>query len=244
MQYKREISCRTCRHRANNLFCRLGDSELDLLDRDKRTIQYGRGQILCHEGSPDLASYCIHSGSVQFYTTGIQGRAQGIRLAGPGELVSFLGMLCDKPGALSGKIVEKATVCIIPRTTFQTILSRSPAFMYSVLQKVASQLYNSIQQIASLGQESVRQRLARVISDVCEFSSVGRPNGQSIDLPLMRIELAELAGTTPESCSRVLSDMAGEQILQLTRKSITVRNLEALRRIADREPRGPSVAVA
>ncbi len=116
--------------------------------------------------------------------------------------------------------------------------------MLSVLRQVATDLHSSIQQIASLGQESVRQRLARAIADICHVSVDGKPVESTHNLPLMRVELAEMAGTTPESCSRVLNEMAGEQILQLTRKSVTVRNLDALRRIADMDASGASAAVA
>ncbi len=244
MLYTHCPSCKTCPHRAKNLFAKLNSSELELLDREKTVHKYNRGAILCHEGTPSLAAYCVYSGWIQFYTTGAQSRSQGISLEGPGQLAAYVGMLCDKPCVASGKAVERATVCIIPRATFMTLLESSPGFKQAMLKRTAGDLISSMQQTTSLAQETVRQRLARVLAEACHFASPAKTPQADLNVPLMRIELAEMAGTTPESCSRALSKMADDRIVALSRSGLLVRNLDALRRIADLEPPSPDLAVA
>lgn len=240
----RQISCKTCPHRARNLFSRLSNSELEVVDRGKTVHKYDRGAIVCHEGTPSLAAYCIYSGWIQFYTIGVQGRSQGIRLEGPGQLAAYLGMLCDKPCVTSGKVVERATVCIIPRPTLMTLLESSAGFKQAMLRRTAADLVSSVQQTTSVAQETVRQRLARVIAEACHFPSRARAPQADLNVSLMRTELAEMAGTTPESCSRVLSKMADDRILALTRTGLMVQNLEALMRIADLEQSAPGPSLA
>ena len=76
-------------------------------------------------------------------------------------------------------------------------------------------------------------RLAALLERLARYA--GRPEkggGVRIDFPLTRQEIAEMTGTTLYTVSRVLTDWSGRGWVELGRERVTVRDAEALRRLA------------
>jgi len=53
-----------------------------------------------------------------------------------------------------------------------------------------------------------------------------------LKVPLLRSEMAQMVGTTPETFSRTLRFLASKGILQVTKDQISITNTKALEKIA------------
>jgi CRP-like cAMP-binding protein len=78
----------------------------------------------------------------------------------------------------------------------------------------------------------VEQRVALTLLKLGE--KLGRENdsGLLIDVPLSRDELAEMTGTTPETVSRILSQLQNQKIIDSGRQWVTILNRPGLERLA------------
>lgn len=229
---KRGPLCATCGQREKGVFCNLVGDQLEELDRVKTVQKYRRGQILFHEGQPAPALFCIYSGRVKVYKTGARDEEHIIRLLGPTEIVGFRPILAGEPCAATAEAIEPATLCVFPPTSVFDLIRRMPEFSMALLAKLARELRASEEQFMTRAQESVRRRVARILLTL--HRSPGTPGATRARpvVPVRRTEIAQMVGTTPETLSRVLHELAGQGLVRVTRTEIQVADLKALRQVA------------
>lgn len=226
------IRCEKCRPRAEGLFGALSGPQTIKLDREKIAHEYERGQIIFYEGTPPLAIYCVHSGIVKLYKSGRNGTHIMIRILGPGEVLGYRALLADETYAATAEAVDKTTVCTITRETIDGLLKSDPKLILRLLSKLATELRISEDQMVARLQEPVRQRTAGFLLWLRDSLRGGSYRSNKIDVPLLREEMAQMIGTTPETFSRSLRKLAHERVIAYDRKSISILKLRSLQEIA------------
>jgi CRP-like cAMP-binding protein len=206
----------------------MNQQQVEKLNNRKTTHEYSRGQVIFYEGNPSLAIYCIHSGMVKLFKTGKSDEEFVIRLLGPGEIIGFRALLADEPFAATAQAVSDAQICIISKKDFLGVLSSSAELSLNIMAKLAIDLRISEEQCLSRAQETVRQRTARMLLQFLETSSEFSNSESKIYLPLLRSEMAQVVGTTPETFSRTLRSLAQKGILKLSRSDISVTDVDKL----------------
>jgi len=209
----------------------MNEKEVGQLNEGKTTHDYRRGQVIFYEGNPSLAIYCIHSGIVKLFKTGYSDEEFVIRLLGPGEIMGFRALLADEPFAATAQAVSDTQACIISREKFMDVLNSSKELSSKIMTKLAVDLRISEEQFVSRAQETVRQRTARLLLQLLETSDEFSDNNSKISVPLLRSEMAQVVGTTPETLSRTLRSLAQKGIIKLTRSDISVTDVGKLRSI-------------
>lgn len=71
--------------RASPTFSCYPDDVLLALGRCSRLVSLAPGEVLCCEGEPCRAVYCVDEGLMRLYRLGPEGRAQTVALVGAGE---------------------------------------------------------------------------------------------------------------------------------------------------------------
>ena len=101
-----------------------------------------------------------------------------------------------------------------------------------LLAKMAVELKTSEEQMLAIAQETVRQRTARLLLFLAEGNQQVTRLARTLKVPLLRSEMAQMVGTTPETFSRTLRFLASKGILQVTKDQISITNTKALEKIA------------
>lgn len=223
--------CQLCKIRSSAVFNSMNEREVERLNENKTTHEYRRGQVIFYEGNPALAIYCVHSGMVKLFKTGYSGEEFVIRLLGPGEIIGFRALLADEPFAATAQAVSDTQVCIISKESFLGVLNSSMELSSKIMARLAVDLRISEEQFLSRAQETVKQRTARMLLHLLETSDGLSADNSRISVPLLRSEMAQVVGTTPETLSRTLRSLAQKGILKLTRSDISVTDVAKLRSI-------------
>ncbi len=227
-----KIRCLFCEIRQDGLFRRVGDDKMERVECEKVLHRYRAHQIIFHEGTPPLAVYCIRTGMVKLFRSGKRGEDVVLRVLGPGEAFGYRPVLCDEPYAASAEAVEATEVCVVPKQTLLDLLRDEPAFALDLLARVAYELRVSEDQILDLTQRTVLQRTAGLLVTFVEACGERTNGGIRLAIPVQRKEMAQMVGTTPETFSRTLRDLADKGILSLSRLEMVVTDETALRRQA------------
>ena len=225
--------CGKCRPRAGGLFGGLSGPLTIKLDLEKTAHEYDRGQVIFYEGTPPLAIYCIHSGIVKLYKSGKSGTHIMIRILGPGEVMGYRALLAGESYAATAEAVDTTTVCTITRDTIDELLKSDPKLILRLLSKLATELRISEDQMVTRLQEPVRQRTARFLLWLRESLRDGLRRTNTIGVPLLREEMAQMIGTTPETFSRTLRGLSREKVIEYDRKSLSILKPRVLQGIAD-----------
>lgn len=223
------LHCSVCGHRASGVFSNLEDPHLRKLDQQKTIHTYRGHQILFYEGNPSFALYCVASGLIKLYKSNRKGDRYILRLLRPGDMTGYSALLQNEPYAATAEALEPSRVCIISRETLLQLLRESSDLTFRLLQRMVQEARVAEEQMFSFVHESVRQRMARILLFLMEANSQETTGPAVLRVPLLRSEMAQMVGTTPETFSRTLHEIAQEGVLRVTRKGIIVENLTALR---------------
>jgi len=100
-------SCASCRLGIHALLGKFADEHLESLERAKVVRDYSRGQIICQEGDPADALYCIHSGYIKLYKSCHHGDEVVIRLLRPGDLIGLRPLFALEALAATARAVSQ-----------------------------------------------------------------------------------------------------------------------------------------
>ncbi len=224
--------CTVCGSHPGSIFCNLAGSHLKRLEQEKIVREFQKGEVIFYEGNQPYELYWICSGSVKLYKLGPKGEPLVLRLLGPGDIFGYRALLAEEPYAATAKALENTDICSISKETLLDLLHHSPELTLQLLKKLAKELRTSEEHMLEIAQETVRERTARLLVFLLQGSKENLKSDVPLKVPLLRKEMAEMIGTTPESLSRTLHYLAERGILKLTRSEIYVRNFSALQLVA------------
>lgn len=98
--------------------------------------------------------------------------------------------------------------------------------------KMAVELKISEEKMISHKQETVYQRTARMLLYLIDRLDKKGKTSLSLKTPLLRIEMAQIVGTTPETFSRVLHEFDKLGLIKVTRSEIEIITLAGIIKIA------------
>jgi CRP-like cAMP-binding protein len=223
------LSCKTCGHRPEGIFCSIVGAHLEALDSIKSVHNYRRGEIIFYEGNPSLAVYCVYTGRVKLLKAGRKGTEEAIRLLGPGEIFGYRALVANEPYAATAQAVEPSTVCAIPRDGFLDLLRRDCDIALRLLSRLARELRISEEQMISRSQDSVARRTAAFLLSIFSGALGDLQDGSKMTIPLTRIEIAQIIGTSPETLSRTLKELNNKGIIGTKGAEFQILNLRMLR---------------
>lgn len=184
------------------------------------TRQRRAGELLYLQGEPAHTIWFIKKGTVVLTRAlgEVDGRegAHAVRASG-----SFLGLeaLIRSNYLHQARTVTPAAVCGATKETVDSWLGTPGSPARSALEQVLKMYAHDTPRGASPDGTAVR-RVARWICDEAQ---------DGVAPPIPRRVVASLLGMTPETFSRALAALAARELIDLTRKRLTIRNTPALR---------------
>ncbi|MFO1519834.1 MAG: Crp/Fnr family transcriptional regulator [bacterium] len=227
-EVSRTQSCQTCASRFLGVFCELEGKALGEFDQHKTVNHYKKDQIIFYEGNQAFGLYCIYSGRVKLYKSGIDGRQQIVRIAGPGDILGYRSLFAEEPYHATAEALEDANICCIDKNAFFPVLVKNPDLAVNIIKKLAQELRVAEDLATSIAQRPVRERMAELLLMLKEAYGKQVKKGTLIDLKLTREEMAEMIGITQETAIRLLSEFKKDGMIEVKEREITILNPQAL----------------
>jgi len=224
-------ACDNCLHSSDSIFKHLTPEEHAIVEREKVCNSYKRGSVIYHEGSRTNGFYCINSGVLKIFKTGIDGREQIIAFAKKGGIIGYRSILSSELACSSAKVIEDATLCFIPGETLISLVKTNGNFSMSIMQQTCKELGEANSFITDIAQKTVRERLAEVLLNLKDIFELD--NEQVLQISLTREELANIVGTATESVIRLLSEFKQDKLIDLNGRKIKVLDIKRLEKISN-----------
>jgi CRP-like cAMP-binding protein len=207
----------------------LNDCELDLLGNNCAQVAFSTGDIIIKQDSLSTNIVYVKTGLVKLH---LQGPIKEMIM----RIVKAPAYLClpstfgDKVNHFSATALEKTNICFIDLHTFKQFIYANGDFAYQLLLDLSkAQLLNSQSCINNAQKHSLGK-----VADVLLYFSNEIYENQSFTLPITRQDLGDMAGTTRESTSRILTEFHNDKIIQLEGKKVTILNPELLKQISEK----------
>lgn len=191
---------------------------------------FKKGQIVFSEGEEGSGFYLVLYGRVKVFKLSPDGKEQILHILGPGEPVGEVAAFAGEPFPAGAQAMEESRLLFFPREALVEMIRRDPSVALKMLGVLAKRLRKFTMLIEDLSLKEVPGRLAGYLLEH-ERSRGGKGNFLTLDIP--KAQLASLLGTIPETLSRILARMAGEELIQLNgTRGIRILDREGLEELA------------
>jgi CRP-like cAMP-binding protein len=223
--------CDKCALETGAIFKHLSRDEVDMINFEKEFRQFKRGEVLYNEGSRISGFYCIHSGVIKVFKTGLDGKEQIIRFAKPGDIIAYRSVLSNEVACTSAKVIEDSQVCFIPAEILVSLIKSNSSYAHELLKLACHELGEANSFITDIAQKTVRERLAEIL--LLLVHDFGLDDQDYLQISLTREELANIVGTATESVIRLLSEFKTDRLVELAGRKIKILNKKGLEKISN-----------
>ena len=196
------------------LLAGLSASELDLVAKSSRRLQYPKRSIVFQEGDPGDFLLVILRGRVKVVLLGDAGQETIVANLEPGEFLGEVALLDDAPRSATVMTMKDTEFLQISRGPFLALLKDRPAIAMKIMGHLAGALREANEQIRTLSMFDAYGRIIRCLL------GIARKHGQTEGTRLLIRpkpsfqELARMIGCSRETVSRAVKAL--EQAKYLT----------------------------
>ncbi len=219
-----EPHCMTCTKKTGNFFSVLPQDALNLIDQGKITKRVKKGETLFLSGNDPNGVYCINAGTVKLETEGPQGTGHILRVVQSGGMLGYRSLFADEPYQATAIAIEDATICHIPKSTFLNVVQKFPELSLKLLTHVSKELGSAENRMIKMTDQSATERIAESLLFLKENFE---------HQPWTRKEIAEWAGTTPETVMRTLAQFESQGFIKQSGRKIEITNRNSLIELAN-----------
>jgi CRP-like cAMP-binding protein len=204
----------------------LNENVLNALHKSCALVGFDVGEIIVKQNALSTNVAYISNGLVKMHTND-GAKEKIIRIVKAPTYLCLPSNISDTVNHFSVTALEPTTVCFLDMTIFRNFICTNGEFAYQIIMELSkSQLKNMHNCINSIQ----RHTIGNVAQCILSFSK-DIYNSDTFTLPISRQDLSEMAGTTRESASRILSELHHENIIKLEGKKITILNEKLLEQI-------------
>jgi CRP-like cAMP-binding protein len=218
----------------SNIFSRipmfeyLEPQELDRLLSLCTTQKFARGDYIFLECDSPHNLFVVSSGEVKLLKQTDDGRETIVEMAYEGEIFGEEAVFDGQPYPMTAQALSDVELLAISRGDFFAFMRDNPDLALEIITELAERLRECQNTIRALAMERVEWRIARILLILARKAGVAEADGVSIELPLTRQDIADMAATTVETAIRVLSNFKKLGLVETAKGKIILRDKNQL----------------
>ncbi len=181
------------------------------------------------EGDKGNGFYIVETGKIKVFKLSFEGKEHILHIYGPGHTFGEVPVFEGKNFPASSMAIEKSTIIFLERKKFVSLLTQTPQLGMNMLADLSRRLREFTIQIENLSLKEVPARLASYILTLSEEQG----NEKQVILPISKVQLSNLIGTTPETISRILKKMTDNLLIESKSKTIMISDPDGLAELSD-----------
>src|SRR4029453_12830315 len=218
--------------RITPIFSRLSPEDRRKIAEVATVKQFSRGDVIFEQDTPSDALYAIASGRVKIYKMMPSGKDVILEVFGPGDPLGAVAVYIGRPFPASAAALEDTTCVVIPKQDFFRLLEQHPSLVRGLLLGFTTRLVELTNRLAELTGGRIDARFARLFVKLADQMGRSERGGTYIPLSLSRQELADMTGTTIETCIRIMGRWGKENMVHTEKGGLVVLGRPELEGIA------------
>jgi CRP/FNR family transcriptional regulator/CRP/FNR family cyclic AMP-dependent transcriptional regulator len=184
---------------------------------------YRRGETIVQQGQPGDAFYVLMRGRVAVAIVAPDGREVVLTTLGQGDHFGEMALLDDAPRSASVIAQERSDLAILSRAVFLDLLKANFVLTRALLASFSARLRRANATIEGLASLDVKSRLARYFRELAATRGRKAGGGWSVVVRPSQREIADTIGSSRETVSRTMTQMAAEQLIVPKGKAVYVK---------------------
>lgn len=212
------------------LLASLQETELEAIAAVSTIKHVLENVAILHVDEEGDTLFIILNGRVSVTKHNDEGREVILSILSDGEFFGEMSLLDGKPRSATVIATEPTELLLLRRSDFLLCLSRYPQIATKLLSALAYRLRRTNRQVESLALLNAYGRVAGVLLQLAEDNGESAGNDNRITIlerPILQ-EIANMAGTTRETVSRVINNLEKRGYLERDGRRITIVDQDQL----------------
>ena len=194
---------------------------------------FSLGDVIYYEQEPATRLRVLVSGKIKMMRQTLDGKDVLIDVLKPGEFFGTLSNLGDDTYSETAISQTQSCVLSIHAKDFRKILNEYPVVTLNVLDLTADRLKASRDNFLELSTWPVEKRIASILLKLSDKFGEAHDVGLLIQMPLTRKDLADMAATSTETASRIISQFKKDGIIDAGRQWVAITGKKQLAQAVD-----------
>jgi CRP-like cAMP-binding protein len=177
--------------------------------------------------------YVLVRGRVKVTSVHPDGQELIVRIIAPGEVFGAIAAFGDTVYPVSAEGVQAGEALAWDGETMGRLLLQYPTVALNALRILIARVHELQDRLSEVVTRRVEQRLAQTLLRLIVQTGIRVADGILLDMPLRRRDLADLAGTTLYTASRILSGWESKGLVAVGRQRVLVRDPHRLVTVAE-----------
>lgn len=214
-----------------NIFSDLSDSELKSIQELCKTRKYPKNSMIILEEEMGDVVFIVMSGTVKITRVNDEGKEVILAMLGSGEVFGEMAILDGESRSANALSQENCEVVTINREDFLNLLKTNNKVSLNLMTEFAIRLRKSDQQIEALSLDDAEHRIGVSILNLAEELGVIRQGVVTVDNLPYQQDIANMAGTSRETVSRVMKIFEDRGLITKTGHKLSIPDYAFFKRI-------------
>ena len=217
------------------LFKNIADSELKAICQAATRNKYQKDDYLFHEDEPANTISVLVEGAIHLSQLTPKGQQVIMHYLSPGDEIGILALFPDQVYPVTAVAATECITLTWSRQTLSSLIQKYPQLTLNALEMMTQRFVVLQNQYRQLATERVEQRIARIIMQIAEKTGQDAKHGIRLTPPPSRQQIAEMAGATLFTVSRICSQWEKDGLVHTNRRSLLIKDAAALAKIVDND---------
>jgi CRP/FNR family transcriptional regulator len=216
----------------SKIFSAIKTEELIKISPLFEKVDFKNGEYIFMEDEPSEWLYIVSKRRVKIFRHTLSGKDVILEIKSPGEIFCCATVLDNKPYPESAQSKGAASAIRIRRRDLLKLIDIYPVLKVGIANYLNEKLTDAYEMFQNISTEIVERRIAAILLKLSEKAGIENVDYKKIDFPLTRKEIADMVGTTTETCIRTMSNFQKQGMVKSSRNSILVK-AHALKKFLD-----------
>jgi len=212
------------------LFTGVDEAALEIAAQALRPMSFNAGQKIFDAGDEGSALYIIQRGKVKVSHCNLDGKEKILAYLSPGKIFGEMSLVDEQPRSATTMAVKPTILYALYAEEYWGLINRFPRIAHNLAKIVAQRLREMNHEVEVLTFEESRGKIAYALLKLYRHE-FGEPTKRGRVLPLTQRELADIAGTSRETVTRVINEFQELGYLHNDTGLIEIYNPAGLERV-------------
>jgi CRP-like cAMP-binding protein len=215
-----------------NIFEGMSESQMTQVERAATMSQVKKHRPIYFPAQPSSNIFFLKEGHVKLSHLHEDGREVILDVLGPGEIFGELSLVDEGERQEIAEALDDVLICTINKRDFEMMLRQNPDLNFELTKRIGLRLLKFEEKINDLVFKDVTKRIMSFL--VRYAGDFGKIKGGvvTINAFLSQQEIAYLTATSRQTVTTILNDLKSQGLIDFTRKSLTITNLEKLQQLS------------
>jgi CRP/FNR family nitrogen fixation transcriptional regulator len=203
--------------------------DLGALEKIGMKRRFAKSETIFSEGDEAAFSYKVVSGAIRLCKYRADGRRQVTDFVLPGDRCGFLDI---DEHRFTAEAASDVVVMVYPQRQVEALGNELPGMRKQLNSFLANRLADVQDHLVMLGCQTAKERVVSFLLTLADRT--GTWDGDAVDLPMSRQDVADYLGLTIETVCRVLSDLKRARLVtKPSRNQIVIVDIRRLRALVN-----------